>query len=95
MDATQFNALMQHVVTVMRQAGNDPVKQLIEYIRTDDESYITRRGNARRIVRTMNKEKVKEYFLFEDVNWELSHLFLTTQPTLSLVGDLPYSSQIY
>jgi len=45
----------------MEEAGYDPLTQFTGYLQSGDDTYITRSGDARGIVRTLEKEKVIEY----------------------------------
>lgn len=52
---------MLSVISSMKQAGYDPLAQLMGYLQTGDDSFITRTGDARTMVRTLDKEQIAEY----------------------------------
>ena len=68
MEKREFEPLMLSVISSMKQAGYDPLAQLTGYLQTGDDSFITRTGDARTIVRTLDKEQIAEY-----VNENLKH----------------------
>ena len=45
----------------MEEAGYDPLAQFTGYLQSGDETYITRTGDARGIVRSLNKEQIAAY----------------------------------
>lgn len=49
------------IVTAINKAGYDPIAQLTGYILTGEETYITRRGNARDLIKSIDKETIKDY----------------------------------
>ena len=59
---------MLSVISSMNQAGYDPLAQLTGYLQTGDDSFITRTGDARAIVRALDKKQIEEY-----VNENLKH----------------------
>ena len=61
MNTGQFNASMELVIKAIKQAGYNPYDQLTGYITTGNETYITRQGNARAIIKTLDINKIKEY----------------------------------
>lgn len=61
MDASQFTKQMDHIVQSIKQAGYDPYEQLIGYIKTNNEVYITRTGDARAMIKTLDKVQISEY----------------------------------
>ena len=68
LEKREFEPLMLSVISSMKQAGYDPLAQLTGYLQTGDDSFITRTGDARTIVRTLDKEQIAEY-----VNENLKH----------------------
>lgn len=58
---TEFDSVMEDVVTAIRTAGYDPYEQLFGYISTGKEEYITRSGGARETIKKLDRMKVKEY----------------------------------
>ena len=49
------------VVKSLREAGYNPHDQINGFLVTDDETYITRQGNAREIIKTINKDVLRKY----------------------------------
>ena len=58
---TKFVATMEDIVVSIKAAGYDPYEQLLGYISTGKEEYITRTGDAREKVKKLNWLMVEEY----------------------------------
>jgi len=56
-----FEKLILSVIDSLKSAGYDPLAQLTGFLQTGDENFITRTGNARAIVRTLDKDQIAEY----------------------------------
>jgi len=56
-----FMAAISEVYLAIQEAGYEPYDQLIGYVRTGNDQYITRRRNARKIVTEMDPEMIKQY----------------------------------
>lgn len=52
---------MESIVSSIEQAGMDPYEQLYGYLTTGKEIYITRNGNARELIRTLDKDDISRY----------------------------------
>ena len=52
---------MEEIVRAIAEAGYKPYDQLFGYVSTGKEEFITRNGNAREKVKTLNWLAVKEY----------------------------------
>lgn len=63
MTEQEFNKVMEHIVSSLKQGGYDPYEQLTGYITIGEEHYITRNGNARELIAGLDKLKVKSYVL--------------------------------
>lgn len=62
MDALlEFENIMEHIVASIRSAGYEPYDQLYGYLKTGDETYITRTGDARKLVRELDREQLQRY----------------------------------
>lgn len=62
MDALlEFENIMEHIVASIRSAGYEPYDQLYGYLKTGDETYITRTGDARRLVKELDREHLQQY----------------------------------
>ena len=53
--------LLQTIIASMREAGYDPHDQLYGYYTTGEESYITRRGNAREMIKSVSLETIRDF----------------------------------
>lgn len=53
--------LLQTIIASMKEAGYDPHDQLFGYYTTGEESYITRRGNAREMIKGVSPDTIREY----------------------------------
>ena len=49
-------AKLNIVVDALRESGYDPYVQIYGYLKTGDETYITRRNDAREIIKSISKE---------------------------------------
>lgn len=58
---TEFEKIMEHIVSSIRSAGYEPYDQLYGYLKTGDETYITRTGDARRLVKQLDREQLQRY----------------------------------
>lgn len=56
-----FEQMMEHIVVSIRNAGYEPYDQLYGYLKTGDDAYITRTGDARAIVKTLDREQLEQY----------------------------------
>ena len=57
----KFEETIDYVVTVLKDAGYNPYEQLYGYLNTGNESYITRKGNARTLVAALDREQIWNY----------------------------------
>lgn len=53
--------LLQTIIASMKEAGYDPHDQLYGYYTTGEESYITRRGNAREMIKSISIETIRNF----------------------------------
>ena len=53
--------LLQMIVESMKEAGYDPHDQLDGYYTTGEESYITRRGNAREMIKNVSMDTIRDF----------------------------------
>lgn len=49
------------VIKLIQDAGYDPYTQLTGYVTSKNTAYITRHGNARRLVQSINMKLIEEY----------------------------------
>ena len=57
----QFLQNIAIVVQALKQAGYVPYDQLLGYVNTNNLAYITRRDNARELVRQMDPSLIQQY----------------------------------
>ena len=61
MEDTKFIAAMESIVSSIEKTGNDPYAQLYGYLTSGNDMYITRTGNARALIKTLEWERVWDY----------------------------------
>ena len=61
MEDTQFISAMESIVASIEKTGMDPYAQLYGYLTTGKTEYITRTGNARALIKTLNWQQVYDY----------------------------------
>jgi len=54
-------SLIQEIVTLLENAGYDSYAQITGYVETHDDSYITRKGDARDKIKLVSLPALKEY----------------------------------
>ena len=63
LDKQEFRARMDRIVKALKDAGYDPYMQLYGYLETGDDTYITRKGNARDEIGELDQEMVRELMI--------------------------------
>ena len=61
MEQAEFDQRISEITSALSAAGYDPCAQLTGYLQTGDETYITRKGNARELIRTLDKKMIAQY----------------------------------
>lgn len=61
LDKQEFRVRMDRIVKALKDAGYDPYMQLYGYLETGDDSYITRKDNARDEIGKLDRELVREF----------------------------------
>ncbi len=61
LEQTEFENLMAKVIASIKEAGYDPAAQFSGYLQTGNDSFITRAGDARSIVCSLDREQITEY----------------------------------
>lgn len=56
-----FEKAMEHIVASIQTAGFDPYAQLYGYMKTGDSTYITRNGDARNLIKTLDQSRVRNF----------------------------------
>lgn len=57
----EFLAAMKVIILALKEAGYDPREQLRGYIETGNVSFITRHGNARKLIQTLDTDQLQAY----------------------------------
>ena len=53
--------LMKRIITAIEDAGYVPYDQLTAFLKTGDDRYITRRDNARNLIREVDQKELRKY----------------------------------
>ena len=56
-----FKQKIEHIVSALREAGYDPYEQLYAYLHNGNDTYITRKGDARSLVSELDQEQILDY----------------------------------
>lgn len=62
-DSKSIEQILATVYTLLEEKGYKPVNQIIGYILSDDPTYITSHGNARNIIRQVDRDDLLEELL--------------------------------
>ena len=52
---------LEQISALLKEAGYDSYAQITGYYKTGNESYITRKGNARQMIRSISMDEIGEY----------------------------------
>lgn len=52
---------LEYIISCIEKSGNDPRSQIYGYLTTGNECYITRHGNARELIKTIDVSVLAEY----------------------------------
>ena len=55
------NTLMERIISAIGDAGYVPYDQLTAFLKTGDDRYITRRDNARTLIREVDQKELQTY----------------------------------
>lgn len=58
---TQVFRRLEEIAASVKAAGFDPYDQLVGYLRTGNDRYITRNGDARTHIKDIDRKDLKEY----------------------------------
>ena len=61
MDDKMIQMNMEKIIAALKEAGYDPYEQLMDYLQTGQEYYITRRNGARERIRLLDKADIRKY----------------------------------
>lgn len=56
-------AVLEQIADSIRTAGYDPYAQLYGYLSTGNDSYITRQGNARDLIKQVDKTTLEAFLI--------------------------------
>ena len=59
MTDAEFNTILGDVISSLEEKGYEPYEQIYGYVQTDNETYITRHGNAREKIKLLDNSKLK------------------------------------
>ena len=51
---------LEYIISCIERSGNDPRSQIYGYLTTGNECYITRVGNARELIKSINKQVLNQ-----------------------------------
>lgn len=57
----KFEETIEYIVAVLKEAGYDPYEQLYAYASTGNEAYITRKGDARSLIATLDRQQLIDF----------------------------------
>ena len=60
MDSKTLN-LLDQIAASIRKAGFEPYDQITGYLRTGNDRYITRTGDARELIQGIDRKDLKQY----------------------------------
>lgn len=63
MDDVLFQEKIIEIVNAIKGAGYDPYEQLVGYLKTGQDYYITRSNDARSLIKTLDRDKLEKYVL--------------------------------
>lgn len=63
MDERQFETTMELFVAALKERGYERYAQLYGYIKENEPTYITSHNNARRLIQTLDIERVRRYMM--------------------------------
>lgn len=61
MEQAEFEKQIALVIAALSDAGYDPYAQLTGFIQTGDDTFITRRNDARTIISSLDRKMVARY----------------------------------
>lgn len=61
MEDNKFIATMESIVSSIEKSGMDPYAQLYGYLTKGKDEHITRTGNARELIKTLNWQQSWDY----------------------------------
>lgn len=52
---------LEYIISCIEKSGNDPRSQIYGYLTTGNECYITRYGDARKLIKSVSSNKLIQY----------------------------------
>ena len=52
---------LKYIISCIEKSGNDPRSQIYGYVTTGNECYITRYGDARVLIKSVDETQLKQY----------------------------------
>lgn len=59
-DVNQARDILQQVYAALKEKGYNPINQLVGYLLSGDPAYITSHGNARSMIRRLERDELLE-----------------------------------
>lgn len=59
-DVSQARDILHQVYTALKEKGYNPINQLVGYLLSGDPAYITSHGNARNLIRRLERDELLE-----------------------------------
>lgn len=53
--------ILAYIVKCIEETGSDPHVQIKGYVSTGNECYITRNGDARRLIKSVERDRLEQY----------------------------------
>lgn len=53
--------VLEYIVKCIKDTGNDPHTQIRGYVVSGNECYITRKGDARRLIKSVEPSRLEQY----------------------------------
>lgn len=57
----EFYDRLHEIITALKSKGYSPYEQILGYLKTGSDTYITRHNDARNKIKSLDRTKLKEY----------------------------------
>ena len=61
MENSKFNETVESIISSIKKSGHDPYAQIYGYLTSGNDMYITRIGNARELIKQLDKAQLLAY----------------------------------
>lgn len=61
MENSKFNETVESIISSIKKSGHDPYAQIYGYLTYGNDMYITRTGNARELIKQLDKAQLLAY----------------------------------